>query len=75
VTLRREGLGLRGGSDTETGTLSTNGMAMVFTDSEGTASLTVTEVLEDYLLIDINGETSQRLYFDRDKAEVYFQIP
>ena len=61
-----------GGTGSETGTLSVDGMTMVFTDSDGSATIVVTEILTDYLLITIDGGVEQRLYFDEAKAREYF---
>ncbi len=61
-----------GGSDTGTEALSVNGMTMTFSDGSETSTVVVTEILEDYMLVTMNGGNAQRLYFDQSKARAYF---
>ncbi len=60
-----------GGSDTGTEALSVNGMTMTFSDGSETSTVVVTEILEDYMLVSMNGGNAQRLYFDETKARTY----
>ena len=61
-----------GGSDTGTEVLSVDGMTMTFSDGSDTSTIVVTEILEDYMLVTINGGNAQRLYYDEAKARAFF---
>lgn len=63
---------LVGGSDRGTGTLSVEGMTMIFTESDGTSTIVVTDILQDYMLIKVDNGSTQRLYYDEAKARAYF---
>jgi hypothetical protein len=72
---------LVGGSESEAGTLSIEGMVMTSTDSDGTATVTVNAIGEEYLDITI-GFTEDgvsvtqngRLYYDETTARAYFLL-
>lgn len=67
---------LIGGSDSGTGSIAIDGMAFTFTETyEGVVTdtiIVVKEILDDYVVVGIEGEPDLRLYFDREKAETYF---
>jgi len=63
---------LVGGTETGTGSVMINSMTITFTAEEESATVVVTEILEDYMLVIINGGEAQRLYFDESKARAYF---
>jgi len=65
---------LVGGNDSGSGTITVDGMTIVYSDTEGSTTLTVQAINDDYLLIDVDGERTLRLYFDKAAAETYFHV-
>lgn len=64
---------LVGGDESGTVVVSVTGLQLTFTDEDGIVIMTAEEITDSYIQLR-NDETSQRLYFDRDAAEAYFNV-
>ncbi len=57
-----------GGNESGTVTLTLDGMTMTLIDDGETDTIVVTEILEDYMLVSVDGRALQKLYYDEAKA-------